>query len=147
MIELTLIFQSFICLPRYEHFLAGFFCKIFLALLNRILPILERLKESIMKPWKPLITDRSKCCWHWFPFKFKRLVILNVHDVKNKSTNEQGHAASKHFSKISEIFLSSVPKITDLKSLLKSALTGKDAFDISLQSCPSFILSSSFLIR
>ena len=30
-----------------------------------------------------------------------------------------------------EIFLWSVSKITDLKSLLKSALTGKDAFDIS----------------
>ena len=29
-----------------------------------------------------------------------------------------------------EIFLWSVSKIIDLKSLLKSALTGKDAFDI-----------------
>ena len=57
--------------------------------------------------------------------------FLNVHDVKNKSINEQGHAVSKHFSKISEIFLSSVSKITDLKSLLKSELNGKDAFDIS----------------
>ena len=30
-----------------------------------------------------------------------------------------------------KIFLWSVSKIIDLKSLLKSALTGKDAFDIS----------------
>ena len=30
-----------------------------------------------------------------------------------------------------EIVFSSVSKIIDLKSLLKSALTGKDAFDIS----------------
>ena len=41
-----------------------------------------------------------------------------------------------------EIFLWSVSKIIDLKSLLKSALTGKDVFDISSWSCPSFILSS-----
>ena len=46
-----------------------------------------------------------------------------------------------------EIFLWSVWEITDLKSLLKSALTGKDAFDISSWSCPSFILSSLSLIR
>ena len=45
-------FQSFICLPRYryEHFLASIFCKVSLALLNRIQPILERLKENITKP-------------------------------------------------------------------------------------------------
>ena len=55
-------FQSFICLPRYEHFLASIFCKVSLALLNRIHPILERLKENITKSWKPLITDRSKWC-------------------------------------------------------------------------------------
>ena len=57
-------FQSFICLPRYryEHFLASIFCKVSLALLNRIQPILERLKENITKPWKPLIIDRSKWC-------------------------------------------------------------------------------------
>ena len=41
-----------------------------------------------------------------------------------------------------EIFLCSVSKIINLKSLLKSALTGKNAFDISLWSCQSFILSS-----
>ena len=29
-------FQYFICLPRYEHFLASIFCKVSLALLNRI---------------------------------------------------------------------------------------------------------------
>ena len=44
-----------------------------------------------------------------------------------------------------EIFLWSVLKI-DLKSLLKSALTGKNAFDVSSWSCPSFI-SSSFCLR
>ena len=43
-----------------------------------------------------------------------------------------------------EIFLWSVLKI-DLKSLLKSALTGKNAFDVSSWSCPSFI-SSSFCL-
>ena len=41
-----------------------------------------------------------------------------------------------------EIFLWSVSKINDLKSLLRSALTRKDAFDISSWSCLSFILSS-----
>ena len=57
-------FQSFICLPRYqyEHFLGNIFCKASLALLNRIQPILERLKENIMQPWKPSITDRFKWC-------------------------------------------------------------------------------------
>ena len=40
-----------------------------------------------------------------------------------------------------EIFLWAVTKISDLKSLLKSALTVKNAFDISSWSCPSFILS------
>ena len=88
-------FQSFICLPiyglpryRYEHFLASIFCKVSLALLNRIQPILERLNENIMKPWKPSIIDRSKWCYHWYSFKFERLVISNVHDVKNESINE-----------------------------------------------------------
>ena len=52
-------FQSFICLPRYEHFRVGIFCKVFLVLLNRIQPILERLKENITKPWKPSTIDRS----------------------------------------------------------------------------------------
>ena len=54
-------FQSFIYLPRYryEHFLASIFCKVSLALLNRIQPILERLNENITKPWKPSIIDRS----------------------------------------------------------------------------------------
>ena len=53
-------FQSFICFPRYryQHFLASIFCKDSLALLNRIHPILERLNENIMKPWKPSIIDR-----------------------------------------------------------------------------------------
>ena len=55
-------FQSFICLPWYEHFLASIFCKVSLALLNRIQPILERLKENITKPWKPSVIDRSKWC-------------------------------------------------------------------------------------
>ena len=32
-----------------------------------------------------------------------------------------------------EIFIWPVSKIIDLKSLLKSAVTGKDAFDISLE--------------
>ena len=83
-------FQSFICLPRYryEHFLASIFCKVSLALLNRIQPILERLKENITKPWKPSIIDRSNIGIH----SDSRLVILNVHDVKNQSINEQVHA-------------------------------------------------------
>ena len=41
-----------------------------------------------------------------------------------------------------EIFLWSVSKIIDLKSLLKSPLSGKGAFDISSSNCPSLILSS-----
>ena len=41
-----------------------------------------------------------------------------------------------------EIMLWSVSKITDLKSLLKWAPTGKGAFEISSWSCPSFILGS-----
>ena len=46
--------QSFICLSRYRygHFLASIFCKVFLALLSRIQPILEKLNEKIRKPWK-----------------------------------------------------------------------------------------------
>ena len=76
-----------------KHFLASIFCKVFLALLNRIQPILERLNENMMKPWKPSVIDRSnKWCQHWYSFKFKRLVILNVHDVKNQSINEQERA-------------------------------------------------------
>ena len=55
-------FQSFICLPRYEHFLASIFCKVSLALLKRIQPVLEKLKENITKSWKLLIIDRSKWC-------------------------------------------------------------------------------------
>ena len=82
-------FEIFIYLPRYEHFLASIFFKVSLALLSRIQPILERLKENIMKPWKSSITETSKWCQHWYLFKFKRLVILNVHDVKNQSINEQ----------------------------------------------------------
>ena len=50
-------FQSFICLPQNERFLANIFCKGSLALLNRIQPILERLEENIMKPWKTSIID------------------------------------------------------------------------------------------
>ena len=55
-------FQSFIFLPRYEHFLVSILRKGSLALLNRIQPILERLKENITKPCKPSIIDRSKWC-------------------------------------------------------------------------------------
>ena len=57
-------FQFFIRLPQNEHFLASNFCKICLTLVNRIQPILERLKENITKPWKPSIIDRSKWCYH-----------------------------------------------------------------------------------
>ena len=87
-------FKSFICLPRYryEHFLASIFCKVSLALLNEIQPILERLNENITKPGKPSITERSKWCWHWYSFKFKSLGILNVLDVKSQSINEQERA-------------------------------------------------------
>ena len=59
-------FQSFTCLPLYEYFVASIFCKVSLVLLNRIHPILERLKENITKPWKPLIIDRSKSYQHGF---------------------------------------------------------------------------------
>ena len=58
-------FQFFISLSWYrcEHFLASIFCKVFLALLNRVPPILERLNENIMKPWKPSIIDKcNKWC-------------------------------------------------------------------------------------
>ena len=55
-------FQSFTCLPQYEHFLASIFCKVSLVSLNRNQAILERLKENITKPWKPSIIDRSKWC-------------------------------------------------------------------------------------
>ena len=55
-------FRSFICLPRYEHFLASIIFKGFLTLLNRTQPILERLKENITKPRNPSIIDR--CKWY-----------------------------------------------------------------------------------
>ena len=45
-----------------------------------------------------------------------------------------------------ENFLWSVSKMIEMKSLLKSELIGKDAFDISSWSGPSFILIFSFLI-
>ena len=41
-------FQSLICLPRYEHFLASIFYKVSLALLNKIQPILESRKQQCM---------------------------------------------------------------------------------------------------
>ena len=44
---------------------------------------------------KPSIIERSKGYYHWYAFKFKRLVILNVHDVKNQSINEQERAFSE----------------------------------------------------
>ena len=43
---INVYFQSFICLPRYEHFLASIF-SVYLALLNRIQPIFEKLKQNI----------------------------------------------------------------------------------------------------
>ena len=54
-------FQSFICLPQYQHghFLASIFCKFSLAILNRVQPTLEKLIENITKPWKPSTIDRS----------------------------------------------------------------------------------------
>ena len=55
-------FQSFMCLLQYEHFLVSIFCKVSLALLNRIWPISKRVQENIMKSWKPLISDRYKWC-------------------------------------------------------------------------------------
>ena len=42
--------QSFICLPRYKDFMASVFCKFSLTLLNRIQPVLERLKGNITMP-------------------------------------------------------------------------------------------------
>ena len=44
-------FRSIICFPDHEHSPAGIFCKVSLALLNRIQPILERVQEDITKPW------------------------------------------------------------------------------------------------
>ena len=40
-------FQSFICLQQYEHFLASIFCKISLALLNRIHWSWKDLKKTL----------------------------------------------------------------------------------------------------
>ena len=54
-------FQSFICLPRYEYFLASSFSAVSSALPKRIQSILERLKENTTKAWKPSIIDESKC--------------------------------------------------------------------------------------
>ena len=42
--------------------------------------------------WKPSIIDRSKLSYYWFSLKFKNLVILNVHDVRSQSINEQKRA-------------------------------------------------------
>ena len=88
-IELTLIFNlSYVCHDINIFWPVFFCCKVLIALLNRIQPILERLKENITKPWIPSIIDRSKWCWHWLSFKFMRLIVLNVHDVKNQCINE-----------------------------------------------------------
>ena len=40
-------FQSFICLPWYGHFLASIFCKVSLALPNRIQPSWEDLRKTL----------------------------------------------------------------------------------------------------
>ena len=45
--------------------------------------LLETLKSCPKSLHLPLL--------HWYSFKFKRLVILNVHDMKNQSINEQEH--------------------------------------------------------
>ena len=45
--------------------------------------LLETLKSCLKSLHLPLL--------HWYSFIFKRLVILNVHDVKNQSINEQKH--------------------------------------------------------
>ena len=91
MIELKLIYNtSYICRSTiYEHFLARISSKVSLAFLKRIQPILEELQENITKSWKPLIIDRSKWCYYRFSFKFKRLIILSAHSVKNQPINEQ----------------------------------------------------------
>ena len=60
--NLIAYFQSFICLSRCKHFMASIFCKVSLALLDRIQAILERIEDNIAKPWKPSIIDRSKWC-------------------------------------------------------------------------------------
>ena len=90
-------FQSFICLPQDAKFLSNNFCKVSLALVNIIQPILERLKENTKNQWKTSIIDKSKGYWHWYLFKFKWLVILNNHDVKNQSINEQAHAVLERY--------------------------------------------------
>ena len=53
-------FQFFIYLPGCKHFMASIFCKVSLALLNRIQAVMESIKYDIAKPWKPSIIDRSK---------------------------------------------------------------------------------------
>ena len=90
-------FQSFICLPQDAKFLSSIFCKVSLALLNRIQPILEKLKGNTKNQWKTSIIDKYKGYWHWYLFKFKWLVILNNHDVKNQSINEQAHAVLERY--------------------------------------------------
>ena len=97
--------------------MASIFCKVSLALLNRIQPILERLKENITKPWKPSIIDRSNIGIH----SDSRLVILNVHDVKNQSINEQQHAILERCVNSISIFLKSsrnaIPKYEHMIAL------------------------------
>ena len=47
-------------LDSFNNFLVGLFCRVSLALLTRILPILIILQENITKPQKSLIIDRRK---------------------------------------------------------------------------------------
>ena len=87
-------FKSFICLPpvaRYEHFLASAsLSKYPWHFWTEFSQSWNNLRKNIMKPRKPLIIDRSKWCYHWFSFKFKRLVILSVHNVfKDQTSNNK----------------------------------------------------------
>ena len=95
-------FQSFISLPRYEHFLTSIFCKVSLALLNRIQTTLKRLQENITKTWKPLIIDRSiRGANIGIHSNLRDCFFFNVFAVKNQFINEQERA-------VLEIYVNSV---------------------------------------
>ena len=78
-------FQYFIYLPRYEKFLASIFCKSFVDIAEQN-PV--NFGTSWGKHYKAMKTfdhwQIEVVLWHWYSFKFKRLVVLNVHDVKNQ---------------------------------------------------------------
>ena len=81
-------FQSFICLPWYKHFLVS----IFVPFPWRCWTEFSQSRKDLRKTFQSHENIQFiQKIWvlHWFLFKFKRLVILNAHDVKNQSINEQ----------------------------------------------------------